>query len=328
MDIKESFVSKENTGLLIDNIKRTILINLKKVILINEDFFMIFNKIATSVFSFESSLKTPIDKINNTVIKEVAGYIISKEEKFSFEEPVTLKYEPVFKNEDSLFKQKEDTMRIIFNTKTLKDLNLQKVLSVKLLNIEIKNIDYIIDENNNKLVFQECSGDTKDLFSQEYSIKIEPGDYTIPNFIETLQELMTVETGNKYKCCFNEITKKINISIENKKKFKILQEKSSLVKIIKISTDKANNILVSDSCVILQKKKYFNLLVSSSNQDDVSTTLIKEPVIFSQGNILKFHNYTKNLDSPIYIKDIAISFDDYNTREAEFLVLLEFKILI
>jgi len=260
---------------------------------------------------------------------------------------------PLFASEPQQESQKEisvkkEKFRINIAT-DFKPFPLQNVLSVKLVSLWLPNSDYIITEFNNKFIFREQISEAKELYSENFEINIEPGDYTPETLLEDLETSMnSMSKNDTYRCLLDPVTKKTVITsidlssvtentrnivkfIKNAKdheggsgkKFEIIS--STLLPCLGFNGNQSNcDKYISQNSIKLLRCPVINLCVMLNK----NIKIFDEPLIIgnSDNNIIYFkNNIQKIFNRSIDIEDFTIDFGNYNRRGHDFNLILEIE---
>jgi hypothetical protein len=253
---------------------------------------------------------------------------------------------------------KKETFRINID-KDFKLFPVKNVLSIKLISLFIMNTDYTVTELNNKLVFREhinTVGQEKKLYSENFEINLEPGDYTPTALLEELQYQMTALSDTNYTCLLDPVSQKTVITsgenidtqfplrnvnaTQEGKKFDIIANLSTLLPILGFKDNKLldSDKYISQNRIKLIRSPSINLTVSVDTDTDTAevtnsststTKIFDEPlmidntsgVIHFKDNIQKIFN--KN--SETNIQGFTVNFGNYNRRGHDFSLILEIE---
>lgn len=265
----------------------------------NEYFVNIFHQISEVVLKKES-LK-PKEFLINTIIKEIVKYITKNSSNFV---EISEEQENQITNI-----QKEYTSTFFF--KESKGVSLQKVRSICIKGLYIKDRTFIINEKNNKITIRERIDQSKELYTENRTILIECGNYTKENLIKELNFKFSISRLlHKYHFYSDFITNKIcistfnytnkteeniisilsNLKLEDSELFDIIYKESSIMSILgftEIQKLNNNSIYISSSPMDLKKNDFIKLSISI---DDYKSQFMfkknKENYIY-ETNILK-----------------------------------------
>lgn len=212
---------------------------------------------------------------------------------------------------------------------------LDNVKSIRLKLVDIINSDYIITENNNSFSFKIMIQPLIDLtdplqkiiYSEDYNIIIEPGNYTKESLLNTIQNSMNeIDICNsEFKITFNQFND--FVTIQNSKCNFTLLEGPLLNKLGFSEINIESKIIDTEfSCItaknIFDLRKRRKLPISIGINDTES--IIDEIVYLNDSRILyHFENIIKVYNNPITLDSIYIDFDNYNFRGLPFFVKLE-----
>lgn len=188
----EIFSSKENTDRLVEKCASSL--NLDPT----SEFLSIVKGISLSVFDVEGN-KNCLNDLNGIVIREVSRYILDKRRDLLFKviSPVKHYLDISISSEDW----------------TVLD-PVMKTISILLESIDI---DYAsnntVTRTNNTISFRERLASDKDLWSEELTVSLEPGNYTAEECLEELGDLMTEASkiANIYNVFYDIITDRVSI---------------------------------------------------------------------------------------------------------------------
>jgi len=313
-NIKEIFTQKQNIDLIL-NTSISNIFNRSRIILDinNEILFNCFNNIASKVFNYES--KKPncnLLSLNNIVINELTNFITENYNDLPFNKEII---NPV-KDSSEIISEVKEIIKEIHLQHESNILNLENVKQIKLINLYMYNEDYIINENNNKLVYRKKITPDKELYSDWITILLPLGYYTTQNnsLIQKLNELckdFVVVTKNEFNGTVNF---KSEIPIE----FDLENCKGLMCDILGFSNDvKLNTQFDSMYPLKLIKRKNLNLKISIEDESIVIPLILED-------------NYTKyDLKSTVIgvngniIKEINLDFDNFNHRNYPFTCVIE-----
>jgi hypothetical protein len=162
-----------------------------------QEFLNILQGISLSIFDVEGSTNS-LNELNSIVVKEVSKYILAKRRDLLFKVISPKKY---YEN-------------ISISTETPTLLNFQEISSIFLDNLSIDySSNYVVNSSNNTISFKERLAPEKDLWSENIIVRIDPGNYTSEQYLEELEDLMTVasKVKNFYNFFYDDITNKVVI---------------------------------------------------------------------------------------------------------------------
>lgn len=182
MDIIERFASEENINLLTN----AIISKLKeKNIDIANNFYDLFNNVASSVLNYEKERGKSLSEINEIIFRETVKLFTSK--------PV----EKAKKIDASTNTYTFNTCKkIVVLDEGENLLNIENVVNIEVMSFNLNPAIYNITEANNKIIYND-----------DKIISIEPGNYSIQSLLKSFSK---TELSLKY----NEITMKITISFK------------------------------------------------------------------------------------------------------------------
>ena len=213
-------------------------------------------------------------------------------------------------------KSKEETIKINLDQFS-KKVDLENVIEIEFLKLDIKNVDYIINETNNLLTI-----DSKPII-------ISPGNYTPEQLIHKLNEVCETvvfticEYDNKVTCS------KAPMSIDGE--VVILEpEFSTLLDCLGCGNISGEIVISKDTPytfvfpIKLLKKSVLDI-VMYINESDI---ILDESVLFNTNGDPIDINTTKKFNSPVSIETIDIEFNNYNTRNYPFALFIKVKKLV
>lgn len=214
---------------------------------------------------------------------------------------------------------------------------LDNVKSIRLKLVDIINSDYIITENNNsfsfKIMIQPLINLTEEeplekiIYSEDYTVKIKPGNYTKLFLLHTIQNSMNeIDIDNsEFKITLNEFN--CLVKIQNSKcNFTLLE--GFLLNILGVSetniesqiTDTEFSYVTAKNIFDLRKRRKLPISIGINDTESI----IDEIVYLNDDRILyHFENIIKVYNNPITLDSIYIDFDNYNFRGLPFFVKLE-----
>lgn len=224
--------------------------------------------------------------------------------------------------ETPIQKSKEETIKINLDQFS-KKVNLENVVEIEFLKLDIKNVDYIINESNNLLMI-----DSKPVI-------ISPGNYTPEQLIQKLNEVCE---NVKFTIC--EYNRKVTISIEDAESI-IEPEFSTLLDCLGGCCE--TTIIISKETpytfafpIKLLKKSVLDIVVYI-NESDI---ILDESVLFNHycdpfvtttpktvSSPIEI-NTIKKFNGPVSIETIDTEFKNYNTRNYPFALFIKVKKLV
>jgi hypothetical protein len=217
-----------------------------------------------------------------------------------------------------------------------------------LLSLYLINSDYIINENNNIIIFREHipTSNDKKLYSQNLIAEIPPGNYTEAQLVTEVSTQMSSISGKNYYTSLQPITNKFIITTiydpttatieEENIVFDIIIKGSTLLNILGFDTinqhrlsNKSTHISVNPIKLIKSPFNNLELYIKIKNEDDDEEAPIKifnEPLLFNENTGIMIFDKTlieKKFRSPINLDEILVKFTNYNTRGYDFNLIAE-----
>lgn len=316
-ELREEFVSNENTNFIINSVLEKIYNETGENITYDEKFFSIFNRISSSVFKYESeSLSSSCNSISLIVIRELYNYVLKNLKKFE-NTPVEAESKVILEPSGVLLNSFElNTVRMPFGS-TFTETLLENVESIKLLCIDTLNTDYIVTETNNEFIYRErlSSSEEKPLYSNVKKVIIEPGNYTPDQLVQTLER----QLGTDWEVRLHELNSKIEIK-NNNCNFDILE--CSILEILGFNQKVLENqmLFLSHFPHKIYKKRYLEMNISINPE---KRSLFKERVYLGKNSLTNFKETGVKFNPGILVESVNIDFKDYNHRGSDFDILLE-----
>lgn len=386
MSLKELFISNSNVTYILDTTIKNIYNLTNKEFLLKKDknLFDTFNHISTSIFKYEYKelIKKEINKsiiiLNNIVISQLTEFILNKYKSsnktitpdlsvnvipdniISISDQVNREHE-IVKNKDEIHEDHTNNIeKYDLHIDSLHtDILIENIISMKVKSLYMYNNDYYINDYNNVLIFREKLDINKELYSEEYKVVIEPGDYTKESLTEEIEYQMSNISKNKYKCYIEPITGYTAITIENNNiedfnmTFKNLRELKDKLKNnntnIYFKIDENSTILstlgfdlssskseIDDSCynkyykyfisnnpLKLLKKKKIEIIIAGREINNTQCDLVTFPIFLKKDYNEINLNLNIEFKRLITINNISINFNKYNHRGYPFNLVLE-----
>jgi hypothetical protein len=303
------YVTKANFNTIVDTSIQIISNKTGKQIDQNDKiFFETFNAIASQVFSVESKnqelqKKTPeqaIQIINGIVIEELVNYILSKKPDL-LKEPENRQINKTVELMEETVKLSIENMEVHFNSP------IEKITQITIESVHMYTQDYLITELNNTLVII--------YENEEYTIQIQPGNYTVDTLLKSIQDNVFLKTKATIEFILSDIDNTLILSQD----IKINEELSTLDTVLGISK----------KCPVkLIKRNKVQFGIKCGFENEMTDFELSIPLIInseaSAGPLLKEFklNYTKKFRQPVDLTDIKLDFDKYNHRGYPFYLML------
>lgn len=293
MSLVDLFTSDTNVKYIINEVKKTLDSENRVLDFETDSFFDTYNKIATSVFKYESTrLKhlKPLNSlkiINDITSKELVKYLIQQ---LPENPPKVLP--PVINTTKIILDTDEDTLIQ----------QIQGVSEIEVCDVYMYNHAYNIDTYNDSLFFT--------VNETNYSILLEHGVYTKELLVKTIQELMSIKSGIQFNCVISCISSKV--TIKSTVPFTIDSILSSILPQLgftgEIYTGKDNYISENPIRLIPKLKINYTITFSSESGNEY---IINFPLFLENNN--SFHKYSlnivKKINIPIEFSKIAVNCD-------------------
>lgn len=261
-------------------IEKTILDNLEfKIDNNSENFIKIFNIIYDNVTKKE--INKPVNTVNNIIIKEIIKYINQHKNMFEVKSNTL----PMYENKQE---QVQTSNNIFYEyylngTPWIQKMNCK---SISILTLE-RYRKYNITDNNNIFLFREILPSDKLLLSEEKQVRIEPGYYTLEEFIYSFNYIIdSLETVSKYRLFYDKVSCKFVLESNNLKDinslsilksidikqnyFTIVKDNTTMNSIFKFNITELNNthtwLYNSQEQVFWEdKSNYYKILVNGGS---------------------------------------------------------------
>lgn len=277
MDIVERFASEENINLLTN----AIISKLKeKNIEISNNFYDLFNNVASSVLNYEKERGKSLSEINEIIFRETLKLFATKPQ-----------MEKLKKVDASTNTHSYETFKkIVILEEGENFLNIENVLDVKIMSFNLNESIYNITESNNKI-----------FYNDDKIATIEPGNYCI-------QKLLKSFTKTDLILKYNEVTMKTTLSIKKSNNLDIDSFKSKgLLQVLGFS----------DSQSLREEKEYVSNGVVNLNENLKNISISCDERLFFSQDFIGNHFYKEvgcNSDIfPLNVKYINLSIKDHYT---------------
>ena len=327
--LQELFVTNNNADMIIsaaeEMIRRDHDLTFKKD---DKHIFNIFNTIASAVFSHEQKNFTrtntdeALKKINNIVIKELVKFLTTKHRG-----ALVKVVKSNIKNNDIVVVEEktiEEKFVMVIDKPYIefKGSPIQNVSKIQLSNVSLYNSDYIINKTNNRFLFYETIESDKELYSENFSVELDQGDYTIGQLLSELQDKIRKCTDHEYFLEYDEISRRVTIYSDYV--FNIISTKSSILDVLGFSSHS----------VYHNEKRYrslFPVKLIKSKKISVNVNLnqninITQDILMTDTDSLisvDFKDVSRTFKVPEDIEVISIDFGDHDTRNFPFYLTLE-----
>jgi hypothetical protein len=208
----------------------------------------------------EKSFINNLQILNQSTLEEYVNRLLPNEEETQIiennDEPKIKEYK-IYINSDYLkdnYEKNNYTFKLPYEYKNVKSLELEYA--------KIPKTQYIINDNNNKIFFQDTKKHEEEKFFLVASI--ETGNYNFQQLAEEFQDSMNLIGNSKYKICYNEIKNKLEITSDLSHQDKVFN--------LKFSTD----ILGFEPNTLYQgKRSYMSSNLLNLNTNDNIDLVIK-----------------------------------------------------
>lgn len=283
----------------------------------NEYFVNIFHQISDIVLKKEST--KPKEFLINTIIKEIVKYISKNSSNFI----------QIVEEEKNQIKKVQKEYTSTFFCKNSKTLNLEKVKSISIKSLYIKDSTYCINKTNDTITIREKIPQSKDLYTENRTINIENGNYTKYQLISELNFKFSIsELLHKYYFYSDSITNKIcvttfnqhcgdseniiskfnNLKLENSEIFDIIYKDSSVLQVLGFEKEQelsSKSIYIGNFPLNLKRDDFIKLSVSVD--EEKTFFMIKKD---KKGCVYEKEIFKKKYEPFQKIEKISINLND------------------
>ena len=200
-----NFIETSNIVELHKKIKQNV--NISNIFSNDEESVKYLIKVMNDIYS-EKSFINNIQILNQSTLEEYITRLLPQEEETNMisepDKPEINEYK-IYINSDFL---KDNYEKNNYNFKL--PYEYQNVRSLELEYAKIPKTQYIINNNNNKIFFQDTNKHVDDNFFVVASI--ETGNYNFEQLAEEFQDIMNLIGNSKYSITYNEIKNKLEIT--------------------------------------------------------------------------------------------------------------------
>jgi hypothetical protein len=253
-----NFIEATNIADLYKKIKQNV--NISNIFTNDEESVKYLINVMSDIYS-EKSFVNNLQILNQTTLEEYINRLLPEEDNDNqiIETDVQPKINEykIYVNSESI---KDNYEKNNYNFKL--PYEYQNVKSIELEYAKIPKSQYIINENNNNIFFQDTQKHVDDKFFVVASI--ETGNYNFEQLAEEFQDAMNLIGNSKYTIVFNSIKSKLEITSDLSHQDKIFNLKFN------------SNILGFDSDIVFQgKKSYMSSNLLNLNTNDNIDLVIK-----------------------------------------------------